>query len=68
MDRTGQVWNSSRQDVFLVLGRKTLSTQHSGDVWWYVLYLDGDYIGTDDAVFESSDRPWERRSGLRRVM
>lgn len=67
MDRTGQIWTSSRRDVFVVLGRKTLSTQHSADVWWYVLYLDGDHSGTDDAIFESSDRLWEQRGGLRRI-
>jgi hypothetical protein len=67
MNRTGQIWRSTRDDVFVVLGPKTLSTQHSDDVWWYVLYLDGEHTGTDDAVFESSDRPWERRTGLRRV-
>jgi hypothetical protein len=67
MERTGQIWSSTRHDVFVVLGRKTMTTKHSTDVWWYVLYLDGDHSGTDDVIFESSDRPWEKRGGLRRV-
>jgi hypothetical protein len=67
MDRTGQVWRSGRGDVFVVLGPKTLSTQFSADVWWSVFYMDGDHQGAEDAIFESSDRQWERRAGLRRV-
>lgn len=67
MNRTGQIWRSTRDDVFVVLGSKMLSTQHCDDVWWYVLYLDGEHIGTDDVIFESSDRPWELRAGLRRI-
>lgn len=67
MDRTGQVWSSSRRDVFMVLGSKTLSTRYSDDVWWYVLYLDGEHSGSDDAIFEPSDRPWEKRSSFRRI-
>ena len=67
MERTGQIWSSSRHDVFVVLGSKMLSTQHNTDVWWHVLYLDGDHSGTDDAIFESSNRPWEKRPSLRRI-
>ena len=67
MERTGQIWSSSRRDVFVVLGPRTLTTQHSADVWWHVLYLDGDHGGTDDAIFECSCRPWETRGGLRRI-
>lgn len=69
MDRTGQVWLIGGREVILVLGPKTRTTQHKQDRWWTIVYLHADQynVGTEDILFEASDRTWEQRSGLQRI-
>lgn len=66
-DRTGQVWRTARDGVFLVLGPKTITTQYNSDTWWYVFFMDGEYAGAEDVIFEASDRVWEQRTSFKRV-